>query len=1111
MRGLVLVVLTALIGCKSGSDADGDGTVDAEDCSPNDAAVSPDADEVCNGVDDDCNGDVDDDPTDGASYHLDRDGDGFGGPGSVTACDAPEGSADNNDDCNDNDDTVYPGAPETCDGTDEDCDNRIDVGATDGDGNTYYVDSDGDGHGDPGTPTKLCAPTAGYVTSNDDCDDTDPAPSSYTDAVVYADTDGDGFGDPNVVKDGCDGDPGWVSNATDCDDTDGTLSPNTVWYRDNDLDGYGSTSSTIVACAPGNYWERSSDDCDDTNPATYPGAPEVCSIGLTPEGKDNDCDLQVDEECPTPHCGLIASDETWAQNAYGHVITCDVRVQGASAPKLVIGDGATVEFMAGTSLLVGVDGQGDIDVRGNSQGVVFTSAEAVPKPGDYAGLLIGPLSTARSSLSKLTVEYGGSNISTPGAVSLIGAVPTLSEVTVRESKRNGIFIRQSSPTITDTIVEDNQAAGVVCLAEPCLNRSTSSFARNEITGNGGEPIRVFPGDINALSSSSTFIGNIEDVVYILGGNVSDDAEWQHLDVPYRATGNITVGDGDSPILTIDGGVQIGFERALSLTVGAPSFGDLIVDGSDDPVVFTSAILPKNAGDWTGIVLGAGSSDFSIIEGAEIAYAGYGTAILGGGGLSVFGGKATIDDAYIHHSLYSGILARGGQLAVTNSRLTDNGTIGVLVEQTGNLWDVFSDNVVTDNGSFAASFPSSSLAFLDDSSEFTGNGKDFVQVSQGPAIDLSGTWPALDVPYYVRDNLLIESPLAPQITIADGVQMYFAAGTGLNVGASSYADLVIAGDRENGQGVLFASGTGAGPGSWAGLYLGQFSSVRTKLRGFTVDDGGARTAQTGGVTLAFANASMSDCEITDSLHYGVYATQSNFDMVDCTISGTQTTTPSTLPDGDGIYIGTTGSTSIGSFARNIITDNDRYPMNIPANQMVRLDEASTYAGNGVDWLYITADLATRAGTWGNLDVPWYISGPVTIGSATAPLIRSTNATYLFGPGQGLAVGGSANAYADFYCEGCVFTSGRPVKFAGDWKGISYSGIQTPLSGIVNSEISYAGALSTPAALTMSVGTAGTFTGNHVKYSYTSGIQFCGTAVVSDNTYTAISGVNEYGCL
>jgi hypothetical protein len=33
------------------------------------------------------------------------------------------------------------------------------------------------------------------------------------------------------------------------------------------------------------------EDCDDTDPLVFPGAPEAC------DGKDNDCDADVDEDC----------------------------------------------------------------------------------------------------------------------------------------------------------------------------------------------------------------------------------------------------------------------------------------------------------------------------------------------------------------------------------------------------------------------------------------------------------------------------------------------------------------------------------------------------------------------------------------------------------------------------------------------------------------------------------------------------------------------------------------------------------------------------------------------------------------------------------------------
>ena len=102
---------------------------DTSDCDDTDAAISPAASEVCDGLDNDCDGTLDDadtsvDPASQTSWFTDADADGFGDAATeVLACEAPSGTVADDTDCDDTADTTHPGAEVLCgDATVNDCD-----------------------------------------------------------------------------------------------------------------------------------------------------------------------------------------------------------------------------------------------------------------------------------------------------------------------------------------------------------------------------------------------------------------------------------------------------------------------------------------------------------------------------------------------------------------------------------------------------------------------------------------------------------------------------------------------------------------------------------------------------------------------------------------------------------------------------------------------------------------------------------------------------------------------------------------------------------------------------------------------------------------------------
>ncbi len=229
------------------------------DCNDLNAAVNPNATEICNNIDDNCAGGTDE-------VCKDTDGDGYCVGAVAVSAGCPKGG----NDCDDTNKNINPGMTETCATQfDDNCDgiaNKVNATAC----KNFYTDVDADGYGTGAAVCQCLQVGTLSALVNGDCND-----SVFT----------------------------INPNATEiCDGIDNNCNGSTDEGCDDDADQYCDSSMLIASTAtctksvkPAVGKTIPGDDCNDAVASANPGGTEIC------DGVDNNCNSLIDEGCDDDH------------------------------------------------------------------------------------------------------------------------------------------------------------------------------------------------------------------------------------------------------------------------------------------------------------------------------------------------------------------------------------------------------------------------------------------------------------------------------------------------------------------------------------------------------------------------------------------------------------------------------------------------------------------------------------------------------------------------------------------------------------------------------------------------------------------------------------------
>ncbi|MFO0658532.1 MAG: hypothetical protein U0165_01670 [Polyangiaceae bacterium] len=446
------------------------------------------------------------------------------------------------------------------------------------------------------------------------------------------------------------------------------------------------TALSVYACNP------SDDPANTAGSAGTSGTAGTGGTGGTGGSSSSPIDptpdeLAAHELCPTPsgtgteHSGTITEDETWTAAGSPHRVTFNLTILAnvtiEPCAVVIVSPGMIIDVGSNTDV-------GKLIAHGSAQ-LVNGAREVKPVVFDaedpatpWTQLAVRPKGTIDLSIAAL-LNGGAETTGEQGALLVNGvAGGTVDDVVTKSALIDRVLIQKSA-----TYGINLEAWGTFA------DGSKDLWIRNSGSEKYPFPIRLEAGIASTLPQGLTATGNVKDEILISSSKTfMHDDTFVNRGLPYHQRGTLYVAgsqDGPDVTLTIEPGVTLGFETEVSsgMYIGSSDSrrGVLVAEGTQDaPVVFTSALDTKSAGDWMGLYFHAIPSSGNHITNARIEYAGAENGSSGfgcgpgdnDGAVFVHGWgpeEKAPDSAFIDHTTFDNI---AGSTVIVSAWIDDSG-------------------------------------------------------------------------------------------------------------------------------------------------------------------------------------------------------------------------------------------------------------------------------------------------------------------------------------------------------------------------------------------------------------------------------------------------------